>query len=293
VAKRSTAKAALAGVPVIRTLGELRAVTTAWRAEGRKIGLVPTMGALHDGHLALIRQALDAGERAVVSIFVNPTQFGPNEDFSSYPRREAEDVAKLEAVGAHLVWAPMLEEMYPPRFATYVEVEELTEGLDGPHRPGHFRGVATIVTKLLLQVLPDSAYFGEKDYQQLQVVRRLTRDLDIPVRIVGVPTVRDHDGLALSSRNLYLGPDERRRATLLPQVLTETAQAAAAGIASFAELLRAARAALVEAGFGTIDYLQICDAETLAPTDNLDRPARIFVAVRLGRTRLIDNMPIG
>ncbi len=280
-------------LPVLRKGAALRARIAAWRQDGDRIGLVPTMGALHEGHLTLVRRALDAGERAVVSIFVNPTQFAPNEDFSSYPRREAEDVAKLQALGAHLVWAPELEEMYPPRFSTYVRVEELTEHLDGPHRPGHFQGVATVVTKLLRQVAPDRAYFGEKDYQQLQVVTRLARDLELGVEIVGVPTVRDADGLALSSRNLYLSADERQRAGILPRVLAETADAAAAGVASLPELLRAARAALTEAGFGPIDYIQICDAETLVPVNALDRPARIFVAARLGRTRLIDNMPVG
>jgi pantoate--beta-alanine ligase len=280
-------------VKVLRKSAELRAQVAAWRRAGDRIGLVPTMGALHEGHLALVRRALEAGERAVVSIFVNPTQFGPNEDFSSYPRREVEDVAKLAALGADLVWAPDLDEMYPRHFSTYVRVEELTEHLDGPHRPGHFQGVATVVTKLLRQVVPDRAYFGEKDYQQLQVVTRLARDLDLGVEIVGVPTVRDPDGLALSSRNLYLSEDERQRAGVLPRVLAETADAAAAGIASLAELLRAARAALSEAGFGPIDYIQICDAETLVPVNTLERPARIFVAARLGKTRLIDNMPVG
>jgi len=282
-----------AALPVVRKAAALRAQIAAWRASGERIGLIPTMGSLHRGHLALVQRALDAGERAVVSIFVNPTQFGPNEDFASYPRNEAEDVETLRAVGADLVWAPDLEEMYPPRFSTYVRVEGLTDHLDGPHRPGHFQGVATVVTKLLRQVAPDRAYFGEKDYQQLLVVTRLARDLELGVEIVGVPTVRDPDGLALSSRNFYLSPEERQRAALLPRVLAETADAAAAGIASFAELLRAARAALSEAGFGPIDYIQICDAETLVPVSSLERPARIFVAARLGRTRLIDNMSVG
>jgi pantoate--beta-alanine ligase len=288
-----TEKTFAAAPPVLKTVAALRTQIAAWRRAGDRIGLVPTMGALHRGHLSLVQQALDAGERTVVSIFVNPTQFGPNEDFASYPRSEAEDVAKLQALGAHLVWAPALEEMYPPRFSTYVHVEELTGHLDGPHRPGHFQGVATVVTKLLRQVAPDRAYFGEKDYQQLQVVTRLARDLDLDVEIVGVPTVRDADGLALSSRNIYLSADERRRAAVLPRVLAETADAAASNLASFAELLRAARAALVEAGFGPIDYVQICDAETLVPVHSLDRPARIFAAARLGRTRLIDNWPVG
>jgi pantoate--beta-alanine ligase len=279
-------------LPVLRQVAELQAQIAAWRRAGDRIGLVPTMGALHRGHLALVRATLDAGERAVVSIFVNPTQFGPNEDFALYPRSESEDVEKLRALGADLVWAPAIDAMYPKQFSTYVRVEELTEHLDGPHRPGHFQGVATVVTKLLRQVAPDRAYFGEKDYQQLQVVRRLARDLDLGVEIVGVPTVRDADRLALSSRNVYLSADERQRAVVLPQVLAETAAAAEAGLASIAELLGAARAALVEAGFGPIDYVEICDAETLVPVRTIDRPARIFAAARLGKTRLIDNMPI-
>ena len=281
-----------AGPPIVREIAALRAQIALWRRAGDRIGLVPTMGALHAGHLALVRRALDAGERAVVSIFVNPAQFGPNEDFALYPRREAEDVAALRALGAHLVWAPGLDEMYPRSFSTHVRVDGLTAHLEGLHRPGHFQGVATVVTKLLRQVDPDRAYFGEKDYQQLQVVTRLARDLDLGVEIVGVSTVRDPDGLALSSRNLYLSAEERRRAAILPRVLARTAEAASAGVASFAELLHAGEMALTEAGFGPIDYLQICDAETLVPVTSLERPARIFVAARLGRTRLIDNMPL-
>ncbi|GGF22554.1 pantothenate synthetase [Aliidongia dinghuensis] len=278
--------------PILRTVADLRDQIARWRREGARIGLIPTMGALHDGHMALVRRALDAGERAVVSIFVNPTQFGPNEDFAAYPRREAEDVAKLAAIGGHLVWAPMVEEMYPEGFATHVAVSRLTDGLDGPFRPGHFQGVATVVTKLLLQVLPDRAYFGEKDYQQLQVVRRMVRDLDIPTEIVGVPTVREADGLALSSRNVYLSPEERRIAAMLPQVMRETADAALAGQVPFAELLAAAKARLAAEGFGPIDYVSIYDAERLVPVEDLARPARLFAAARIGRTRLIDNIPI-
>ena len=278
--------------PILRTVAELRDRVAQWRREGVRVGLIPTMGALHEGHLTLVRRALEAGERAVVSIFVNPTQFGPNEDFGAYPRREAEDVAKLAAIGAHLVWAPTVDEMYPAGFATHVAVGGLTDGLDGPVRPGHFQGVASVVTKLLLQVLPDRAYFGEKDYQQLQVVRRMVRDLNIPTEIVGVPTVREADGLALSSRNVYLSAEERQTAALLPVVIRETAAAARAGSRPFAELLDAAKARLAAAGFGPIDYVAICDAERLEPVDSLARPARLFVAARLGRTRLIDNIPI-
>ena len=278
--------------PILRTVADLRDQIAAWRREGARIGLIPTMGALHEGHLSLVRRALAAGERAVVSIFVNPTQFGPNEDFSAYPRREAEDVAKLAVVGSHLVWAPTVEEMYPAGFATHVAVSGLTEGLCGPFCPGHFQGVATVVAKLLLQVGADHAYFGQKDYQQLQVVTRMARDLDIPTAIVGVPTVREADGLALSSRNIYLSAEERQAATLLPLVMRETAAAALAGAAPFDQLLEQAKARLSAAGFGPIDYVAICDAVHLTPVDSLTRPARLFVAARLGRTRLIDNIPI-
>jgi len=279
-------------LPVLRTVGDLRDRLAQWRRDGVRIGLIPTMGALHEGHLTLVRRALAAGERAVVSIFVNPTQFGPNEDFAAYPRREAEDVAKLAAAGGHLVWAPTVEAMYPTGFSSHVAVYGLTDGLCGPFRPGHFQGVATVVAKLLLQVQPDHAYFGEKDYQQLQVVRRMVRDLDIPAEIVGVPTVREPDGLALSSRNAYLSAEERQAAAQLPQVMRETAAAAADGQAAFAELLERAKARLAAAGFGPIDYVAICDAEELRPVENLARPARLFAAARLGRTRLIDNIPI-
>jgi pantoate--beta-alanine ligase len=282
----------IAAPPILRTVADLRDRIAAWRREGARIGLIPTMGALHEGHLTLVRRALEAGERAVISIFVNPTQFGPNEDFGAYPRREAEDVAKFAGIGGHLVWAPTVEEMYPAGFSSHVAVSGLTDGLDGPFRPGHFQGVATVVTKLLLQVQPERAYFGEKDYQQLQVVRRMVRDLDVATEIVGVPTVREADGLALSSRNVYLTADERRTASLLPQVLRETAEAARAGRQPFADLLATARARLAEAGFGPIDYVAICDAEDLKPVESLARPARLFVAARLGRTRLIDNIPI-
>jgi pantoate--beta-alanine ligase len=278
--------------PILRTVAGLRDQIAAWRREGARIGLIPTMGALHEGHLTLVRRALAAGERAVVSIFVNPTQFGPNEDFGAYPRREAEDVAKLAEVGGHLVWAPTVEEMYPAGFATHVAVSGLTDGLCGPFRPGHFQGVATVVAKLLQQVGADHAYFGQKDYQQLQVVTRMARDLDIPTGIVGVPTVREADGLALSSRNVYLSAEEREAAALLPRVMREAAAAALAGAVPFEELLEQAKARLSAAGFGPIDYVAICDAVHLTPVDSLARPARLFVAARLGRTRLIDNIPI-
>jgi pantoate--beta-alanine ligase len=279
--------------PIIaRTRASLRAVVERWHRQGKRIGVVPTMGALHEGHLTLVRRAQAECDRVIVTIFVNPTQFGPNEDFAAYPRREADDMAKLTDAGVSLAWIPNPEEMYPAGFSTAVKVDNVTDGLCGPHRPGHFQGVATIVTKLLNQTGADRAYFGEKDYQQLQVIRRLVRDLDMPVEIVGVDTVRETDDLALSSRNVYLSPEERHRAALLPALLRRTAERAAEGKTAFAALIDQATRALLEGGFASIDYVAICDAETLQPVEDLARPARIFAAARLGTTRLIDNMPI-
>src|SRR4029077_14836543 len=210
-------------IAVARSVEALRQAVASWRARQERVGLVPTMGAIHDGHLALVSAARGGCQRVVASLFVNPTQFAPSEDFSAYPRSEAADLGAFRKAGVDLVFIPDVAEMYPPGFATAVEVGGVSEGLDGAFRPGHFAGVATIVAQLLLQCLPDAAYFGEKDYQQLLVVRRLARDLDIPVRIEGVATVREADGLALSSRNAYLSPAERRRAPLLYRVLRDSA----------------------------------------------------------------------
>ncbi|MBX6322474.1 MAG: pantoate--beta-alanine ligase [Rhodospirillaceae bacterium] len=277
---------------VVRSVAELRALVGGWRRAGLSVGLVPTMGALHEGHLVLVRRAMAENARTMATLFVNPRQFGPGEDFATYPRDEAADVAALERVGAHALYAPPVGEMYPPGFATTVSVSGVSERLCGPFRPGHFAGVATVVTKLLLQAAPDAAYFGEKDYQQLLVVQRLARDLDLPVRIVGVPTVREPDGLALSSRNRYLTPQERARAAALPRVLRGLVEALAAGCTSIAAGVADARAALLAAGFDRLDYLEVADAETLEPAVTLARPARAFAAAWIGRTRLIDNMPI-
>jgi pantoate--beta-alanine ligase len=277
---------------IVRTVPELRARVAAWRQAGHPVGLVPTMGAIHEGHLTLVRAGLAAGERVVVSIFVNPRQFAPSEDFDRYPRREAADAALLAEGGAHLLFAPTPEAMYPAGFATTVSVGgSLTAGLCAPVRPGHFDGVATVVTKLLLQCGPDRAYFGEKDYQQLQVVRRLVADLDLPLTVVPVPTVREPDGLALSSRNAYLSPEERRRAAVLPQALADIAVRFAAGEPASA-LLDEGRRHLEEAGFGPVDYLSINDAESLEPLASPGRAARVIAAAWLGRTRLIDNWPV-
>jgi pantoate--beta-alanine ligase len=276
----------------VRTLPELRASVATWRREGLRVGLVPTMGALHDGHLALMRHALARADRVVASIFVNPTQFGPGEDLDRYPRDEPGDLARLAEVGVRLAWLPPVEAMYPPGDRTRVTVEELGEGLEAVARPHFFRGVATVVTKLLNQVRPDLAVFGEKDYQQLLVVRRLARDLAIPTEIVAHPTVREPDGLAASSRNRYLAPAERDVAPLLHQVLTEAARTLADGRAA-AEALAAGTRRLLAAGFTRVDYLELRDAEDLAPLDHVgERPARLLAATLLGGTRLIDNVPV-
>ena len=276
----------------VRRVSDLRALVADWRQAGETIGLVPTMGALHEGHLALVHRAQTECRRVVTTLFVNPTQFGPNEDLAAYPRDEAADRAKLEALGVDALFAPDLAEMYARDASTTVTVGGLTEHLCGPFRPGHFAGVATVVTKLLLQSLPDAAYFGEKDFQQLQVIRRLARDLDIPVRIVGVPTVRDADGLALSSRNAYLSATERHAALAIPRTLDAIAAHLARSPKDVAEQTAWGRAQLATAGFGKIDYVEVCDVETLQPVRVVTAPARVFAAAWIGRTRLIDNRPI-
>jgi pantoate--beta-alanine ligase len=261
-----------------------------WRAAGDTVALVPTMGALHAGHLSLIANAKSKAKRIIVSIFVNPTQFGPKEDFKRYPRDEAGDMAKLSQAGVDLVYAPDTQEMYPQGFATKVTLPSLTEDLCGAARPNHFDGVATVVTKLLLQCAPDVAVFGEKDYQQLLVIKRLVRDLNIPVEIVPAPIVREEDGLALSSRNGYLSAAERKRAPMLHQVLVETAAALANGEGCDAAST-AGRFKLEGNGF-RVDYVAIRDCATLAPLSGpIRKPARVMGAVHIGATRLIDNVP--
>jgi pantoate--beta-alanine ligase len=278
-------------VEIARTIADLRRHIAAWRKGDERVGLVPTMGALHQGHMALVRAARVECARVVASVFVNPKQFAPTEDLGSYPRREAADLNMLRSAGVDLVFIPALHEMYPPDFATLVQVSGLTEGLCGAHRAGHFDGVTTVVTKLLIQALPDIAYFGEKDYQQLTVVRRLARDLNIPVLIAGVPTVREADGLALSSRNVYLSAEERRIAPNLARVLRSVAAALAGDPTVVQREIARGSAALQQSGF-TVEYLEIREAETLAVTSEVTARSRIFAAVRLGTTRLIDNMPI-
>ena len=267
--------------------------TAHWRKADARVGLVPTMGALHQGHISLVRFARTECDRVAASIFVNPKQFAPTEDLGSYPRREAADLELLQSSGTDLVFIPTVDEMYPPGFATLVQVHGLTEGLCGAHRAGHFDGVTTVVAKLLIQTLPDIAYFGEKDYQQLMVVRRLVRDLDIPVHVAGIPTVRDGDGLALSSRNAYLSLEERRIAPNLAQVLRSVASALARHPGAVANELARGLRELRDAGF-EVDYLEVREEDTLRPvTTYVGARSRVFGAAQLGKTRLIDNMPIG
>ena len=279
-------------IRIVRTLSTLRRTAARWRASGERIALVPTMGALHSGHLALVRSARRRAQRVVVSIFVNPAQFAPNEDLASYPRSFEADVRVLGDIAADLVWAPAAAVMYPPGFVTRIVPEgPATAGLEDRFRPHFFSGVATVVAKLLIQCTPDFAMFGEKDYQQLKVVTRLAKDLDLPVKIVAVATVRERDGLALSSRNSYLSASERAAAPTLYRVLKECADKIARG-ELLARVLDEGAAAIERAGF-VLDYLEARHADTLEPISSLkDGPIRLLVAARIGKTRLIDNIAV-
>lgn len=268
---------------------ELRARVAVWRAAGEKIAFVPTMGALHQGHLALVRRGRQLADRVVASIFVNPAQFGPHEDFQRYPRPVDKDCALLEEEGCDLVFLPTVEEIYPPGSDTWVTVEGPSQGLEGDSRPGHFRGVATVVAKLFNLVGADLAIFGEKDAQQLAVIRRMARDLAFPIEIVGHPIVRETDGLALSSRNAYLSAEERREALTLSAALRAARDAIAAGERDAAALKNLVRGAL---SAGEVDYVGLVDAETFAPLATLDRRAVLPIVVRFGKTRLLDNLQI-
>lgn len=279
----------------VTRLDPLRDAIAALRADG-PVALVPTMGALHDGHLTLVREARQRAAHVVVSIFVNPRQFGANEDLDAYPRQLARDQALLEAEGVSLLWAPAVEVMYPPGYATTVSVSGISDGLCGAARPGHFDGVATVVCKLFNQVQPDLALFGEKDWQQLAVIRRMARDLDLTRphgnAILGVPTVREADGLAMSSRNAYLSPEQRHQAAALPRAMRAALDALCAGAAT-APVLEQLRASLINGGFTSVDYAELRDAENLNPVaDPFAVPSRLFVAARIGGTRLIDNMAV-
>ena len=278
---------------ICRDLPSLRAACAALRASGRRLGLVPTMGALHDGHLSLLAAARAAGADAVAaSIFVNPLQFNANDDLARYPRDEDGDLAKLSAAGCDLVWLPPVEAMYPPGSASVIEVAGPSKGFEGDARPGHFRGVATVCAKLFLQTGADIAAFGEKDWQQLQVVTRMARDLDIPIHIEAVPTMREADGLAMSSRNRFLRAEERATAPILYQVMQEVARDISAGGAVPA-ILAAGQVRLVAAGFAP-DYLTLVVAESMEPitTPDLAAPMRLLAAAKLGSVRLLDNMPV-
>jgi pantoate--beta-alanine ligase len=286
-------RASMSGpIPVLRTVPEMRALTKTWRRRDETFGLVPTMGALHAGHLELVRQVKARCNHVVVSIFVNPTQFAPHEDFDRYPRDEAGDLAKLASVGCDAVWSPQREVMYPDGFATRVVPAGAAEGLETDFRPHFFGGVATVCCKLFTQVGPDIAAFGEKDYQQLAVVRQMVRDLDLPLEIVGVPTVREPDGLAMSSRNAYLSAEQRKQAVTMSRVITDVARKVRAGEAR--ETVEAAAAqALRDGGFEKVDYVAVRDAVTLKmPTAGTKEGLRVLAAAWLGKTRLIDNMPV-
>lgn len=279
------------GVAVARTVAALRARVAEWRAGGARIALVPTMGALHAGHLSLVEEAQRCADRVVMSIFVNPTQFAPNEDFAAYPRRFAKDAAKFATGKGDLIFAPTVAEMYPEGFATTISVAgPAAVGLEDKFRPTHFAGVATVVAKFFIQCTPDVAVFGEKDFQQLKVIARMVRDLDLPIEILGAPTLREPDGLALSSRNLYLSKEERARAPRLYQALCQCAKALRVG-ASMEMALSDARKTLEAAGF-VLDYIEARDAESLAPIASVKGPVRLLVAARLGTTRLIDNLAV-
>jgi pantoate--beta-alanine ligase len=276
---------------VVRTRAALRAATDRWRCDRLRIGLVPTMGALHAGHLSLVTAAQAANDRVIVTIFVNPAQFNSPSDLAAYPREEADDLALLAAAGVDLAYLPSPEEVYPPGFATTVRVRGVSDGLCGAFRPGHFEGVATVVAKLLLQTRPDRAYFGEKDYQQLLLVRRLVRDLDIPVEVLGQATVREPDGLAMSSRNDLLSPAERQVASALPRALFLAADDIAGG-GDVVRALGRAKEAVLDAGFRAVDYVELRSACDLRPLDGLTEPGRLLAAAWLGATRLVDNVPV-
>ncbi len=278
-------------IPVSTTVADLRTRVGAWRREGRRIALIPTMGALHEGHISLVRLARETCDRVVASIFVNPTQFAPTEDFSTYPRTFDDDLAQLARADCNLVWAPGVREMYPDGFATRVVPAGAAEGLETDFRPHFFGGVATVCAKLFLQVAPDIAVFGEKDFQQLAVIRQMVRDLDLPLAIVGAPTMREADGLAMSSRNRYLSADERRIAPLIHDVIAEVAARVRGGEAADTACTQAS-GRLTAGGFRSVDYVAVRDAATLSAFDSIKGTGRVLVAAWLGKTRLIDNVAV-
>ncbi|MFO1518739.1 MAG: pantoate--beta-alanine ligase [bacterium] len=278
---------------IIRSISEMQKQAEAWRKLGKRIGFVPTMGFLHEGHLHLVSLSRQKTDFTVASIFVNPTQFGPQEDFSRYPRDEEGDLKKLEEAGTDLVFLPTAEEMYPEGFQTSVHLKQITQGLCGQSRPGHFDGVATVVLKLFQLVKPHAAIFGEKDYQQLTVIRRMVKDLNLDVEIVGAPTQRSPEGLALSSRNSYLTEEEKKKALSLSQVLQAIMTAFQKGERRVSELLQEGKNLLEKTEGIDLEYLEIVDASTLSPLKILNRPARALIAAKIGKTRLIDNVALG
>ena len=277
---------------ITHTVNETREIIARARGEGKTIGLVPTMGYFHEGHLSLMRRARQDDGFVVVSLFVNPTQFGPSEDFRDYPRDPDRDARMAEEVGVDLIFNPSVEEMYPHGYDTYVEVEKLTEGLCGASRAGHFRGVTTVVLKLLDIVEPDRAYFGQKDYQQLKVIERMVKDLNVPVEIVPMPTVREPDGLAMSSRNRHLSPEERKAALVLSRSLSYGQKLLDEGITSGEELQRRAEEFITREPLAQIDYVAVVDPETLDRVAEVREKAVLALAVRIGKTRLIDNVSL-
>jgi pantoate--beta-alanine ligase len=275
---------------IVSDPGDMQAVSLAWRKLGQQIALVPTMGYFHDGHLSLMRYGRQHGDRLVVSLFVNPTQFGPSEDLDRYPRDLKKDTELAREVGVDVLYMPAAADMYPPGYQTYVTVEDLSQPMCGATRPGHFRGVATVVLKLFHQVLPHLAVFGEKDYQQLAVIKRLVADLNVPVEVVGRPIVREADGLAMSSRNSYLNPEERRSALGLFQALIKARELAASGEKNADNILSEVKQKIAASPHTRLDYAVLVDPTTLQKVDTLHGPARLAVAAWVGTTRLIDNM---
>ena len=277
---------------IVRTIDALRAAASSWRRAGKTVALIPTMGALHEGHLSLVRLGQTICDQTIITIFINPSQFGKNEDLESYPSNLSQDIEMLKGVGADLLFAPDDKEMYPDGFSTSVIPGEISKTLCGAVRPGHFQGVATVVTKLLMQSQPDKAIFGEKDYQQLLVIRKVSSDLDIPVEIVSAPIQRGSDGLALSSRNAYLSCSERSLAPLLYRTLCRAAEEIKARPEAPKEVCADADQELRSNGFSQVDYFKLCDSETLENMELFDRPARLLAAANIGKTRLIDNLQL-
>lgn len=276
---------------IVRTLAELRLCVNAWKADGETVGVVPTMGALHNGHLSLVVQAVQKADRTIVTLFVNPKQFNNPDDLANYPRTEEGDAAKIDPLGADVLYVPDADQIYGSGFCTNISVAGISDGLCGANRPGHFDGVATVVTKLLLQSQADFAFFGEKDFQQLMLVQRLVKDLDIPTQIVGCPTIRDVDGLAMSSRNANLTPENRKIAAKLNAQMQRAAQKIAEG-EDVAIVLKNTISALTTDGFDPVDYVELRSASTLAPMASLTEPARLLAAAFLGDVRLIDNIAV-